>query len=213
MIDVKRWKTLNTSRHLVVQTAWLCRSTMELAHSILLKPKVLVQVRARCLREHEVVPEMVGALPLRGTDYEGYLGSSACSRGRMANPCSCHRILLSQVDGWPWPQPAARVFPTAFRSGLSRRISRLRFFMRLCLPSVPVDVIACVCVFLFCLSQHAVFARVSDHGLQKNHNFQHLFFRSTAAAALTASLHGCTASYVRIPSRHIFPASFAGGLL
>ena len=41
MIDAKRWNTLNNSRHLVVQTAWLRRSTMELAFGILLDQKFL----------------------------------------------------------------------------------------------------------------------------------------------------------------------------
>ena len=42
MIDVKRWKTLNTSRHLVVEMALLVvRSTMEFAHGILLDQRFL----------------------------------------------------------------------------------------------------------------------------------------------------------------------------
>ena len=40
-IDAKRWKTLNNSRQLVVQTAWLCRATTELAYGILLDQKFL----------------------------------------------------------------------------------------------------------------------------------------------------------------------------
>ena len=41
MIDAKRWNILNNSRHLLVQTPWLCRSTMEFAYGILLDQKFL----------------------------------------------------------------------------------------------------------------------------------------------------------------------------
>ena len=70
------------------------------------------------------------------------------------------------------------------------------------------DAIACASVF-FTQFLHASAITADEH-----RSFQHLPMqidgRSTAAAALEASLHGCTASSVRYWSRHIFPASLAG---
>ena len=48
---------------------------MENAYDIFLDQKVPVQVRARRLREHEVVRDVVGAHPLRGPDHQRCPGS------------------------------------------------------------------------------------------------------------------------------------------
>ena len=73
-------KQSNNSGHLVVQTAWLCRALMELAHGFFLDHKFLHRWRARHLREHEVVREVVGEHFIRGPDHQRGPGVSACSR-------------------------------------------------------------------------------------------------------------------------------------
>ena len=60
-------------------------------------------------------------------------------------------------------------------------------------------------VLLVWHSTHAVFARISDHGRRTSNFPTPPSCRSKAAAALQASLHGCTA---RNRSRQIFPTSF-----
>ena len=89
----------------------------------LARPEVLVQVRARRLREHEVVRDVVGAHPLRGPiiyDVQGpgvqgqlcnfhYTRQTATGQDTLAVPFSLVFFLISQVDGWPLPRPAGNI--------------------------------------------------------------------------------------------------------
>ena len=118
--------------------------------------------------------------------------------------CSVFVVVLSLITSW-WEATAAAACTRSdafFNSfsvrpfAVTRRILRWRQrfpFARLCLViCLSGDEIACICAFF--LSQFST----------------PLSRRSTAAAGLSASLHGCTASYVRTRSRHIFTASFYG---
>ena len=84
MIDVKRWKTLNNSRHQVVHTAWLCRSTIEFASGILLDQKFLY----RCVHAAFVntkCSENWSELTLFMDRLSTISGFRACSRRCQAN--------------------------------------------------------------------------------------------------------------------------------
>ena len=103
----KRRSTLHSSRHFLVQTACFVSIQNGALLRQLAPPEVLLQVRARRLRVHEVVRSVAGAHPLPKPDHPRRPG---CGR--------------AQVGGCPRPRPAARVltrFSTASWPDLSRR--------------------------------------------------------------------------------------------
>ena len=130
MIHAKQWKTLNNSRHLVVQTAQLFRSTMEHFYGILLDQKFL----RRCVHASFVNTKW----------YEAWLDDQR-RPGKAHRHWSTHTccsvfvgLLVSQVYGSRSRLHAFWIaFSTASQPELPRKISRWSqfFFTRLCLPS------------------------------------------------------------------------------
>ena len=85
---------------------FFCRSTMERVycillehvHGILLDQKFLYKVRARRLREHEVVRGVVGSAPSFWTRSSTMSGAQVCSRGAPGQPCNSHHARHTGQD-------------------------------------------------------------------------------------------------------------------